>query len=199
MANARQTSTGCFLVAITLGCSSLTAQPAPARMPRPAKMATPPPAVRPATPAALAADVDIDATLAAAARYRYGDERKPLHAVQQLVVQANSLAGDAGSAFRARLADRMAVLLTARDATAAAKAFVCGQMADIATEKQAPALAALLADKETADAALQALARIPGPAVDRILRDALGTLTGSLKIGAVSAIGERRTARPRTR
>jgi HEAT repeat protein len=153
---------------------------------------SPPPAAGVAPPAAPAADAEVDAALASAARYRHGDERKPLHAVQQLVLRANSLAGDAGSAFRARLADRMARLLTAKDATAAAKAFVCGQLADIATEKQAPALAALLADKETADAALQALTRIPGPAVDRILRDASGTLTGSLKIGAVSALGERR-------
>ena len=43
----------------------------------------PPPAIWPSTPAAMtAASIDLDATLSAVGRYRYGDERKALHALQ---------------------------------------------------------------------------------------------------------------------
>ncbi|MCY2993006.1 MAG: ThuA domain-containing protein [Planctomycetota bacterium] len=56
------------------------------------KVTIPPPAIWPTTPTAVAAAaVDLDATLAAVARYKYGDERKPLQALQTLVIYANSL------------------------------------------------------------------------------------------------------------
>jgi type 1 glutamine amidotransferase/HEAT repeat protein len=152
----------------------------------------PPPAIWPATPAAMtAAGIDLDATLSAVARYRFGDERKPLHALEQLVLYAHSLAGN--DRFRGGLADRMAALLTSPDTTPAAKSFVCGQLAEIATEKQAAAVNGLLADPQpVADAALRALERIPGSAVDRMLRDALGTVEGELRIGVIRALGMRR-------
>ncbi len=160
------------------------------------KVTLPPPAIWPTTPTAVtAAAVDLDATLAAVARYKYGDERKPLQALQTLVIYADSLlptTSDNALAFRRGLADRLAALLTAKDVSPAAKAFVCGQLAAIATEQQAPVLAALLADKETAEAALRALQQIPGSAVDQILHDALATLGGNLKIGVVNALGARR-------
>jgi type 1 glutamine amidotransferase/HEAT repeat protein len=154
----------------------------------------PPPAIWPSTPAAMAAaGLDLNATLSAVARYRYGDERKPLCALQELVRYANSLAGNDPQGFRGGLADRMVVLLASPDATLAGKVFVCGQLADIATEKQAAAVNALLANKQiAADAALPVLERIPGPAVDRMLRDALGTLDDDLRIKVVLALGTRR-------
>jgi HEAT repeat protein len=139
---------------------------------------------------AATAEIDLDAVFRAVARYRYGDERKPLHALEQLVRQASSLGG--GGSLRRRLADRMASLLSSKEATPAAKAFLCGQLAAIGTEQQVPALVALLADKDLAQPALSALAQIPGPAVDRILRDALENLKGDLRIGAVNALGQRR-------
>jgi len=97
--------------------------------------------VWPSTPAATkAAGIDPNATFEAVARYRYGDERKPLQTLQQLVLYANSLAGNDPQGFRDSLADRMAALLISSDATPAAKVFVCGQLADIASEKQVAAL-----------------------------------------------------------
>jgi len=137
--------------------------------------------------------VDVsEATFAAVARYRYGDDRKPLAALRQLVVDASSLGSDDARGFRGRLAERMASLLASGEATPAAKSFLCAQLAAIGTERQAPALASLLADRELAQPALSALAQIPGPDVDRILRDALATLKGGLKIGAIHALGQRR-------
>lgn len=76
--------------------------------------------------ATTAAHLDVNATLDAAARYSYGDDRKALHALQQLVLYANSLAGNDLQGFRGALADRMAALLTSPEATPAAKVFVCG-------------------------------------------------------------------------
>lgn len=148
--------------------------------------------MRSGSAATAAAEAEVDATLAAAARYQYGGERKPLHALQQLVRYATRLGADDTSGFRGRLADRMAALLTSHDATPAGKNFVCGQLAAIATEKHAGAVAPLLADEETADAALGALKQIPGAAVDQILRDALRTTEANLKIGVVNALGQRR-------
>ena len=66
-----------------------------------------------------AANVDIDATFEAVARYAEGGERKPLHGLQQLVLYADSLAHVDAGGFRRRLADRLASLLTAPDATPA--------------------------------------------------------------------------------
>ena len=155
----------------------------------------PPPAIWPSTPAAMmAAAIDLNATFGAVARYRYGDERKPLQALEQLVLYAHSLAGNAPQRFRGRLADRMAALLTSPDATPAAKVFVCVQLADIATERQAAAVNGLLTNNQplVAAAALRALQQIPGSTVDRMLRDALGTLEGDLKLGVVAALGTRR-------
>lgn len=158
------------------------------------QVTVPPPAIWPSTPAAMAAaGVDLNATLSAVARYRYGDERKPLRALQELVLYAHSLADNDPQGVRGGLADRLAALLTSPEATPAARIVVCAQLAEIATEKQAAVVNGLLADEpRVAEAALHALERIPGATVDRMLRDALGTLEGDLKIGVVRALGTRR-------
>ena len=107
------------------------------------------------------------------ARYTEGQERKPLHGLQQLIRYASSEDSAAARTLRETLTARMAALLTSPNATPDAKAFVCGQFPAVATDKQASALAALLADKDLADPALRGLAMIPGVAVDQILREAL--------------------------
>ena len=154
----------------------------------------PPPSTWPSTPAAMtAAGIDPDSTLSAVARYRFGDERKPLAALQELVGYADSLAGNDPQGFRGDLADRMVALLASPDATPAARSFVCGQLGDIATEKHAAAVYGLLTGKQlAAEAALLTLERVPGPAVDKMLRDALGTLDGEARLGVVRALGMRR-------
>ena len=152
----------------------------------------PPPAIWPATAAAMgAANVDIDATFEAVAQYAEGNERKPLDGLQQLLLYAGSEKTDAAGDLRGKLAERMAAMLTSPSATTAAKAYVCGQLPAVATEQQAPALAVLLADKDLADPALRGLAMIPGASVDQILREALEKTSGNLKIGVASTLGER--------
>ncbi|MHB8953015.1 MAG: ThuA domain-containing protein [Pirellulaceae bacterium] len=156
------------------------------------KVTIPPPAIWPNTATALeAANVAIDATFESVTRFAEGDERKPLHAVQQLIRYANSEDSDAARRLRETLAARMVALLASPDATPAAKAFVCGQFPAVATDEQAPALTALLADKDLADPALRGLTMIPGVAVDQILREALEKASGISKVGVVNALGQR--------
>ncbi len=154
----------------------------------------PPPAVWPSTPAAMiVAGTDLNTTLSAVARHQYGDERKSLQSLEQLVIYANSLAGNEREGFRANLADRMAARLTSADTTSAAKVFLCRELSEIATEKQAAAISSLLTNQPlVADAALGALQRIPGSTVDQILREALEQSEGDLKFGIVVALGTRR-------
>ena len=72
------------------------------------KVTIPPPENWPTTASGSAA-VDMDAALHAAARYRYGDDRQPLAAVEQLVRHAGSLGQNDPGGFRRGMADRMAV------------------------------------------------------------------------------------------
>ena len=153
----------------------------------------PPPAIWPTTSATLeAANVDIDQTFDLLARYTEGQERRPLHGLQQLIRYANGEDSEAAQWFREALIARMAKLLRSPQATLDAKVFVCGQYPAVAAGKQAFALAELLSDKDLADAALRGLAMIPGATVDQILREALGKTSGILQIGIVNALGERR-------
>jgi len=163
------------------------------------RVTIPPPTIWPATPAAMAAARStlkrpsrpsrVTGTAMSASRWpRYRNWSST----------TESLGGHDAGGFRSGLADRMASLLVSGDATSRGEGFRVRAACADRTEKQAPALAALLDNNELSQAALGALARIPGPVVDRTLRDALATLKGNLKIGAVNALGHAATARPRT-
>jgi type 1 glutamine amidotransferase len=156
----------------------------------------PPPANWRSTLVAMKAlAIDIDATLKAVAGYQYGDERKPLSDLQQLVIYANSVIYVPTAAnVRKELAEKIVATLAAPNTTSPAKEFLCQQIAVIGAEDQAPALAALLADKDLSQMARCALEHIPGPAVDRAQRDALPRFDGAVKIGIVNTLGEWRDA-----
>jgi HEAT repeat protein len=77
----------------------------------------------------------------------------------------------------------------------ATKDFVCRELALIGSEESVPALAALLPDESISHMARYALERIPGPAVDRALRDSLGTVKGTVKAGVINSIAVRRDAK----
>ena len=79
-------------------------------------------------------------------------------------------------------------------ATTAAKDFICRQLGVIGSEASVPVLAAMLNDAGTADLGRYALERIPGPAVDRALREALAKSSGRPRIGIVNTLGRRRDA-----
>jgi len=81
------------------------------------------------------------------------------------------------------------------DAPLAEKAAACRQLARIGTKEAVPVLASLLNDEKLSHMARTALEPIPDPAVDEALRDALGKLSGRLRVGVISSLGVRRDAK----
>ncbi|MBN2019319.1 MAG: HEAT repeat domain-containing protein [Sedimentisphaerales bacterium] len=77
------------------------------------------------------------------------------------------------------------------DATYAAKQFVCQELSVIGTEASVAALAPMLTNDKYSDMARYALERIPGEAAGEALREALGAVSGSAKIGIINSIGVR--------
>jgi HEAT repeat protein len=75
-----------------------------------------------------------------------------------------------------------------------AQGYVCRKLAMIGSAAAVPALAELLSQEANAHLARQALERIPGPEAAQALQNAVGKLTGKLKIGAIGSLGARREA-----
>ena len=118
--------------------------------------------------------------------YRFGQDRRYLAAVEQMVVACR-----ANPAQRQKLASSLATVLQS-DATYDGKQFVCRQLALIGTERQVPVLAKLLVDEQLSHMALYALMPIGSGAVDEVLRDALDQTRGRTKVGIINAVGNRR-------
>ena len=132
---------------------------------------------------------DPDALLKATADYKFGQTRKPLLAVEKFVASAA-----VEPARRKALAAKLAAMLSSK-ATLDAKKFLCGQLSLIGAPAEIPALAGLLGDKDLSLAARSALERMPGEASLSALRAALGTTTGSRRVGLICSLGERRDAK----
>jgi len=79
-------------------------------------------------------------------------------------------------------------------ATPPAKLAAARVLSVVASETAAPALGAMLRDVKTADLAMFVLERLPGPAGEKALVDALKPARGAVKTGIVAALGERRSA-----
>ncbi len=86
-------------------------------------------------------------------------------------------------------ADLIAVLQS--DAELFAKAKACQRLAVIGTKESVPVLAKLLSDAQMAHYARYALEPIGDPAVDDVLREALGKLDGKLLVGVINSVGAR--------
>ena len=86
--------------------------------------------------------------------------------------------------------DLLAVLRS--DASFQDKSAACRQLNRIATKEAVPTLAALLADDKLSHMARYALETIGDPSVDDALRDALGNVQGSPRLGVIGSLGVRR-------
>jgi HEAT repeat protein len=75
------------------------------------------------------------------------------------------------------------------------KVDACRSLAVIGTKDAVPALAALLGDEKLSHMARYGLEPIPDPAVDEVLRDALGKLKGRPLVGVIGSIAVRRDAK----
>jgi len=89
---------------------------------------------------------------------------------------------------------KLIATLTSASASRKDKADACRQLSIIGTSKAIAPLASLLGDPEMSHMARYALEPIPDPAVDQVLRDALGKLSGRPLIGVITSIGVRRDA-----
>ncbi|MGQ9575834.1 MAG: HEAT repeat domain-containing protein [Thermoguttaceae bacterium] len=120
------------------------------------------------------------------AGFDYGGDMNVVHALSDLLAATQGQAGQ-----RRELADRLAAVLQS-GAPAGAKDLVCRQLAIIGTEQQVPALAALLPDERLSDMARLALERIPGPAAEQALREALDKAQGNTLVGVIHSLAQRR-------
>ena len=129
---------------------------------------------------------NLDELLAQAAKWQYETSRKPLQALAELVAKAQ--ASPAGT----RAIEQKFIAFLNSDATPGGKDFISKQLSVMGSEASVPALAAMLADPKSADLARYALERIPGPAVDRALREALAIAPDKARLGIVNTLGIRR-------
>ena len=132
---------------------------------------------------------ELDGAIEAIQSYQYGQSRKPLIAIEQLLASSGE-----GSEERDQLAARLAQLLDS-DATVDCKKFVCRQLALIGGEDEVGALAVLLDDEELGAMARYALESIPGKRADKALRKALDDASGQMLVGLINSLGERRDAK----
>lgn len=105
-------------------------------------------------------------------------------------MSASAVAGESPEAVKAKEKELLQVLRS--DAPPAEKAITCKKLAIYGSQDAVPALAPLLADERLASWARTALEAIPGPASDKALRQAAGTLHGKLLVGVINSIGVRR-------
>jgi HEAT repeat protein len=86
-------------------------------------------------------------------------------------------------------------VLTEPSATLFDKSKACMRLAMVGTREAVPALAALLTDEKLSHYARFGLVPIPDPSVDEALRAALKTVKGTLLVGVIDSIGQRRDSR----
>ena len=142
----------------------------------------------PLGPIVSAQTANLDELLAKVARWEYDESREPLVAVSDAIVKAH------GSGIETREIETRLIGLLKSGATLAARDFACRQLSLIGSEASVPALSGMLPDPKTADMARYALERIPGPEVDRALREALAKTSGRTRLGIINTLGRRRDA-----
>ena len=128
-----------------------------------------------------------DRLLKSITTYDYGKSRADLSELESMVHKSHGTPDEA-------IMEKKLIAFIGSDATFAAKQFVCRQLSLIGTAESVPALKKLLLDPKTADIALYALQRIPGPEAEKALIEALNETQGKVRIGVINTLGERRTA-----
>ena len=138
------------------------------------------------TVTALAAS---DADWQAMARYEYGQDVKPLLAIdREMIAVING--PEKRKAFVAHLASSLADPKTALSA----KQFICQKLQTVGTPDQVPLLAKMLDDAATAEMARMALEQIPGEESLDVLRAGLKKYQGRLLVGLINSLAMRRDA-----
>ena len=118
--------------------------------------------------------------------YSYGQDRAPLLELNRLV---NTTHGNPTA--RHAIENRLLVLIGNETATVDGKAFACEMLSRIGSPLAAFPVAKLLADPVLSHHALVALERIPRGEPNRALREAVPGLKGDLRVGVITAMGNR--------
>jgi HEAT repeat protein len=141
-----------------------------------------------AAAAAKPSPADIEKAVAAIRAYDFGRSEKALRAVDQL------MNATFGSPDLRGVLERELVRVLESDAPLAAKQYACRKLAIVGTDASLPALVKMLASPSDAAAeiACYSLAQIKSPAVNGILRDALGQAKGRALAAIVTLLGDRR-------
>jgi HEAT repeat protein len=119
-------------------------------------------------------------------QYEFGQSRESLTEFAELI--RNSI----DSREDKQILEKSMLGLLKFDATFAGKQFICKELSIIGTEKAVPTLEPMLTNKNTSNIARYALERIPGKKVDDVLRISLNKTKGTVRIGIINTIGERR-------
>lgn len=121
--------------------------------------------------------------------YDWGQSRLALTELSDKIREAY------GSAAKLRSIEKSLAGILESDATYAGKQWVCRKLSIIGTKQSVPTLGKMLPDDKLSDMARYALERIPDPAVDGALREALPKTTGKTKVGIINSLGERGDAK----
>ena len=127
------------------------------------------------------AKAKLEAAASKLATFDFGGDNGPLNVITELIVVSKDQ-----PELRKEIAGKLAAVLSS-NAPQGAKDFACRQLSVIGAAEQVPALAPLLVDEKLSHMARYALARIPGPASDEALRQALGKVKGKLLVGMINS------------
>ena len=130
----------------------------------------------------------LDMAFEALKKFDYGSDLATLAPIEDAVVAAHGNAA-AGQEIEQRLVAALQGELS-RDA----QEWICRKLATIGTAAAVPRLAVLVVDKDLSHMARFALERISAPEAAQALRDALPKVSGNVKIGVISSLGNRRDA-----
>lgn len=137
-------------------------------------------------PAQSAAVLTLDEILKQISNYDGGIDSAPLWKLRDYIYTRKDIPAE-----RAECETKLLQFLGTK-ATLTAKTAVCRHLRIIGGDKSIPVLQSLLGEKETADMALYALTKIPGPAADRALAQALDKTSGPTRIAVIASLGQRR-------
>ncbi|HUW61248.1 MAG TPA: HEAT repeat domain-containing protein [Candidatus Bathyarchaeia archaeon] len=127
----------------------------------------------------------LDAAFKDVAAYKFGASRESLTVVADAVRDSQANPGQ-----RKALVEKLVAILGS-GATLEGKDFACRQLSIAGGDEAVPALAKLLTSPDTSNMARYALERIPGPAADKALVDALKGTSGLVQVGIINSLGMR--------
>lgn len=137
--------------------------------------------------AQLVQQEEIEQLLKAMASYKYGQSRNPMVQFNELltvIVQNKTLSHLTENLVVASLQDPNYSL--------DAKQFLCEKLSQFGTTRSLPALAKLLEDESSSAMALYTLERLPGLAVDQLLRQKFDQIPAKDRPAALAALGHRK-------